>query len=29
LNILFMKGHYYVVDSAYPCMRGFLPPYKG
>ncbi|XP_062170997.1 uncharacterized protein LOC133876767 [Alnus glutinosa] len=22
-------GHYYVTDSAYPCTRGFLPPYKG
>ncbi|XP_062164951.1 uncharacterized protein LOC133871533 [Alnus glutinosa] len=22
-------GHYYVADSAYSCMRGFLPPYKG
>ncbi|XP_062170991.1 protein ALP1-like [Alnus glutinosa] len=23
------NGHYYVVDSAYPCTRGFLPPNKG
>ncbi|XP_062166997.1 protein ALP1-like [Alnus glutinosa] len=24
-----VTGHYYVADSAYPCTRGFLPPYKG
>ncbi|XP_035541423.1 putative nuclease HARBI1 [Juglans regia] len=22
-----LDGHYYLVDSAYPCTRGFMPPY--
>ena len=23
------EGKYYVVDSSYPCIFGFLPPYRG
>lgn len=27
--ILFDEGSFYLVDSGYPCIRGFLPPYRG
>lgn len=25
--LIHLAGHYYLVDSAYPCTRGFMPPY--
>jgi hypothetical protein len=28
-SVCLLAGHYYLVDSGFPCSNGYLPPYRG